>query len=430
MVRAVFLDRDGVLNANLERDGRPVAPTSLAEFRILPGVPEAVRRLKSKGFLVVVVTNQPDVPGGRTPRNTVDAMHARLRDELPIDDIKICFHVDADQCACRKPKAGMLFEAAQSWNIDLAASYIVGDRWRDTEAGRTAGCLTIFVDYGYVQDGPNRPDKVVRSLPEAVTYILDREQSGRKAMTTPTVDQLKVKIFADGADLKGIREAAANPRIEGFTTNPTLMRAAGVNDYKAFALEVLQVVPDRPVSFEVFADDFPTMEYQAREIASWGSNVYVKIPVSNTQREFAGPLIATLSHAGIKLNVTAVMTLEQVGKIAQALAENIPAIVSIFAGRIADTGRDPVPHMAEALRLLRSRPKAELLWASPRELLNIFQADEIGCHIITVTGDHLKKLALVGKNLDDYSRETVEMFHRDAVSARFTIPLAARRAAS
>lgn len=249
-------------------------------------------------------------------------------------------------------------------------------------------------------------------------------------MMTPTVDPLRVKIFADGADLKDIRAAAANPRIKGFTTNPTLMRAAGVDDYKAFALAMLQVVPDRPVSFEVFADDFPTMEAQAREIASWGSNVYVKIPVSNTQREFSGQLIAALSHAGIKLNVTAVMTLEQVGKIGQALAENVPAVVSVFAGRIADTGRDPVPHMAEALKILRSRPKAELLWASPRELLNIFQADEIGCHIITVTTDHLKKLALVGKNLDDYSRETVEMFHRDALAARFTIPLAARRAAS
>ena len=249
-------------------------------------------------------------------------------------------------------------------------------------------------------------------------------------MTTQTVDQLKVKIFADGADLKGIREAATDSRIKGFTTNPTLMRAAGVNDYKVFALEALQIVADRPISFEVFADDFATMEDQACEIASWGGNIYVKIPVTNTQREFAGPLIARLSRAGVKLNVTAVMTLEQVGRIAEALSENVPAIVSVFAGRIADTGRDPVPHMAEALRLLRPRAKAELLWASPRELLNIFQADAIGCHIITVTGDHLKKLALVGKNLDDYSRETVEMFHRDAVSARFAIPLAGRRAAS
>jgi transaldolase len=249
-------------------------------------------------------------------------------------------------------------------------------------------------------------------------------------MTMPSVDQLKIKIFADGADIKAMREAAANPLIQGFTTNPTLMRQAGINDYKAFALDVLKMIPDRPISFEVFADDMPSMEDQGREIASWGENVYVKVPVSNTKGEFCGPLIASLSRAGVKLNVTAIMTLEQVSRVGEALAENVPAVVSVFAGRVADTGRDPVPHMAEALKRLRNRPKAELLWASPRELLNIFQADEIGCHIITVTGDHLKKLGLVGKNLDDYSRETVSMFYKDASSAGYVIPLAAKRAAS
>jgi transaldolase len=247
---------------------------------------------------------------------------------------------------------------------------------------------------------------------------------------TPTVKQLKIKIFADGADLKAMREAAANPLIKGFTTNPSLMRGAGVNDYKAFALDVLKLIPDRPISFEVFADDFSSMEDQAYEIASWGKNVYVKIPVSNTKSEFSGPLIAKLSRAGIKLNVTAIMTLEQVSRVGAALAEATPAVVSVFAGRIADTGVDPVPHMTEALKRLQNRPKAELLWASPREVLNIFQADAIGCHVITVTNDHLKKLSLVGKNLDDYSRETVEMFYKDAVSAGFTIPLAAKRVAS
>jgi transaldolase len=248
-------------------------------------------------------------------------------------------------------------------------------------------------------------------------------------MTKPSIGALSIKIFADGADTRAMLEAAANPLIRGFTTNPTLMRAAGVGDYKAFAQEVLEAIPDRPISFEVFADDFPTMEQQAREIASWGKNIYVKIPVTNTAGEFAGPLIATLSRAGIKLNVTAVMTLEQVASIGDALAETVPAVVSVFAGRIADTGRDPVPLMNEALSILRSRPRAELLWASPRELLNIFQADEIGCHIITVTSDHLKKLALVGKDLDEYSRDTVAMFYKDAVSAKYAIPLAPRRAA-
>jgi transaldolase len=248
-------------------------------------------------------------------------------------------------------------------------------------------------------------------------------------MGSPSVDQLKVKIFADGADLKGMKEAAAQPLVKGFTTNPTLMRQAGVSDYKAFALEVLKLIPDRPVSFEVFADDFPTMEAQGREIASWGDNVYVKVPVTNTKGEFAGPLMTRLSSAGIKLNVTAILTNEQVKRVAAALAKDVPAIVSVFAGRVADTGRDPVPLMREAVALLEDRPKAELLWASPRELLNIFQADEIGCHIITVTADVIRKLALVGKDLDRYSLETVAMFYKDALTAAFTIPIGSERAA-
>lgn len=249
-------------------------------------------------------------------------------------------------------------------------------------------------------------------------------------MNTPNVAKLKIKIFADGANINGIKEAATNPLVKGFTTNPTLMRAAGVTDYKAFALNVLKAIPDRPISFEVFADDFRTMEDQAREIASWGTNIYVKIPVSNTNGDFCGPLIATLSRAGIKLNITAVFTHEQVSRIAEALAKDTQAVVSIFAGRIADTGRDPVPHMREALALLKHLPQAELLWASPRELLNIFQADEIGCHIITVTPDVINKLTLVGKDMNSYSRETVMMFHNDATKAAYSIPLAAQRAAS
>src|ERR1700761_4011714 len=238
-------------------------------------------------------------------------------------------------------------------------------------------------------------------------------------MGSPSVDKLRVKFFAAGADLKGMKEAAALPLVKGFTTNPTLMRQAGVSDYKAFALDVLKLIPDRPVSFEVFADDFPTMEAQGREIASWGDNVYVKVPVTNTKGEFAGPLMTRLSSAGIKLNVTAIMTNAQVKDVAAALAKDVPAVVSVFAGRIADTGRDPVPLMAEALKILKPRPKAGLLWASPREVLNIFQGDEIGCHVITVTADHLKKLALVGKDLDGYSRETVSNFYKDATAAGY-----------
>ena len=233
--------------------------------------------------------------------------------------------------------------------------------------------------------------------------------------------KLRVKLFADGADIAGIKEMVANPDIKGFTTNPTLMRKAGITDYKAFALDVLEVVPDRPVSFEVFADDFPTMEKQALEIASWGKNVNIKIPVTNTKGEFCGALVKRLSEAGVQLNITAVMTLDQVQRITDQLAPQTPAIVSVFAGRIADTGRDPLPIMAESIRILKAKPKAELIWASPRELLNIFQADQVGCHIITATNDILKKLSLVDKDLDKYSLETVEMFYKDATFAGFSI---------
>ena len=240
-------------------------------------------------------------------------------------------------------------------------------------------------------------------------------------MFASTTQDLKIKLFADGADLVGMKEMSLNPMIRGFTTNPTLMRKAGVHDYRAFAREVIRAIPDRPLSFEVFADDFGEMERQAAEIASWGKNVSVKIPVTNTRGEFAGPLIGRLSLSGVRVNVTAVMTIEQVELITQCLATDVPAIISVFAGRIADTGRDPVPLMAEAVRIMRSKPKSELIWASPRELLNIFQADSIGCHIITATNDILKKLSLVGKSLDKYSLETVEMFYNDAQAAGYNI---------
>jgi transaldolase len=239
----------------------------------------------------------------------------------------------------------------------------------------------------------------------------------------PRLEDLRVKLFADGADLTTIAELAKRPGIKGFTTNPTLMRKAGVADYRQFARDVLAVVSDRPVSFEVFSDEFDEMEQQALEIASWGENVYVKIPVTNTLGEFAGPLIKRASAAGVKLNVTALMTLHQVARVMECLAERTPSCLSVFAGRIADTGRDPVPIMAEAVRLLKAHPLAEVIWASPRELLNIIQADAIGCHIITATSDVLAKLPLIGKDLLEFSLETVRMFRQDALQAGFTIEL-------
>ncbi|HLN24586.1 MAG TPA: transaldolase [Patescibacteria group bacterium] len=235
------------------------------------------------------------------------------------------------------------------------------------------------------------------------------------------LDQLKVKIFADGADFDSIMALYANPLIKGFTTNPTLMRKAGVTDYAAFARKLAAAVPDRPLSLEVLADDLPSMQAQAQVVASWGKNINVKIPVTTTSGEFTGPIVAALSAAGVVVNVTAVFTLEQVAAITQLLHPDTPAIVSVFAGRIADTGVDPVPLMTEAVRILAARPKAELIWASPRELLNVFQADEVGCHIITVTTDLLAKLALVGKPLEAFSRETVDMFYTDAIAAGYLI---------
>jgi transaldolase len=236
-----------------------------------------------------------------------------------------------------------------------------------------------------------------------------------------TLADLRVKIFADGADRDEMLALAQNPLIKGFTTNPTLMRKAGVVDYTKFADEVLRSITTRPVSFEVFSDDFDEMERQARAIAGWGSNVYVKIPITNTRGASAQTLVRRLSDAGVKVNVTAVLTLDQVEGISRCFADDVPGYVSVFAGRIADTGRDPLPIMAAALERLASRPRVELIWASPRELLNVFHADQIGCHIITVTADILKKLSLVGTNLDQYSLETVKMFYEDARSAGYSL---------
>jgi transaldolase len=232
---------------------------------------------------------------------------------------------------------------------------------------------------------------------------------------------LKIKIYADGADKSAIQALYDNPLIKGFTTNPTLMRKSGVIEYCDFAREILEAIPDRPISFEVIADEFTEMEKQALEIASWGENVQVKIPVTNTKGEPSDHLLRRLAAAGVQVNVTALLTLDQVRRVSESLADGPLCKVSVFAGRIADTGRDPVPMMAAAVELLRPYPNLELIWASPRELLNIFQADAIGCHIITVTNDLLKKLCLVGKDLHEYSRETVAMFYEDAKAAGYRL---------
>jgi transaldolase len=233
--------------------------------------------------------------------------------------------------------------------------------------------------------------------------------------------QLRIKIFADGADKAGMLEMYRNPSIAGFTTNPTLMRKAGITDFEAFARDILREIPDRPISFEVFSDDFAEMERQARLIASWGENVCVKIPVTDTKGASAAPLVKKLAGEGIKLNVTALLTVEQVRVVTNALAGGGPSYISLFAGRIADAGVDPIPLARESLEIMAPHKHLELIWASPREILNIVQADAIGVHVITVTNDLLAKLPSLGKDLTQFSLETVQMFHRDAAAAGFDL---------
>jgi len=235
------------------------------------------------------------------------------------------------------------------------------------------------------------------------------------------VQDLNVKIFADGADKYAMLEMYDKSFIKGLTTNPTLMNKAGIKDYRAFCKDILIYIKDKPLSFEVFSDNFKEMERQALEIASWGENVYVKIPITNTKNENCYSLVKSLAREKVKLNVTALMTLDQVVNVVDSLDTSVPSYISIFAGRIADTGRDPIPIMVSALDIMKVNPLSELIWASPRELLNIFQADDIGCHVITVTNDILKKLSLVGYDLNKYSLDTVKMFYNDAVVAGFKL---------
>jgi transaldolase len=244
-------------------------------------------------------------------------------------------------------------------------------------------------------------------------------------MSTP-VTQLRVKVFADGADKTHILRLAGNPLVKGFTTNPTLMRQAGVTDYEGFAREVVGIIDGKPISFEVFSDEFDEMYEQAVRIAGWGDNVYVKIPITNTRGDSSQDLIRRLAERGVKLNVTAIMTRDQVRSTAESLAGGPPSYISVFAGRIADTGRDPLPEIKAALDTIRRQPQIELIWASPREVLNVFQAHDVGCHIITVTPEILKKLSSAGKDLGEFSLETVRMFRSDAVAAGFNLPAAAR----
>jgi len=417
--RAVFLDRDGVINRALEREARPYPPASLGEFEILPEVPGALARLKAAGFLLVVATNQPDVGRGTLAKEVVENIHAHMLARLPIDRVEVCFHPGkgGSDCDCRKPKPGMLFRAAGELELDLARSWMVGDRWRDVDCGHAAGCRTIFIDRGYAEELKQKPDFLARNLAEAADIILNRLNIMKR-----TLKDLKIKIFADGADKKGMLELNANSLITGMTTNPTLMRKAGLTNFEAFARDILESISVKPLSLEVFSDEFPEMKRQALKINGWANNVYVKIPITNTRGESALPLIKELAAEGVKLNVTAILTLDQVRGVAAALNPQVPAVVSVFAGRIADTGVDPVTIMIESKKLLAGVPQAELLWASVREVLNIFQANDCGCHIVTVPHDILgKALKMSGMDLGELSLDTVKMFANDAKAAGFSL---------
>ncbi len=412
MKRAIFLDRDGVLNATVICDGRSHPPSSVAEIKILDGVAEACTLLKSLGFYLIIVTNQPDVGRGTQNRETVEAIHRKICNDLPIDRVEVCYDSgDGIPSKFRKPEPGMLLAAATELSLDIRNSYMIGDRWRDIDAGKAAGCKTILIENHYTGE-PFRalPNWRVPNLLEAAHMIACTE----KDRESKQISNLRVKLFADCADISDI--VSMEPLVHGFTTNPSLMNQAGIRDYEAFAKTVLSAVPNKPVSFEVFSDDFSEMRRQALKIHHWQENVYVKVPVTNSRGESTIPLIRELSKENLKLNITALLTRSQMRSVASALNPEVPSIVSVFCGRIADTGRDPMPMMRESLHILRARqPGAKLLWASVREPLNIYQAEECGCDIITVQRGILEKaLKFCGMDLMALSIATVRTFKADS----------------
>jgi len=407
-------------------DGLPESPHTLDEVELLPGAAAALARLTRAGVRIAIATNQPAAAKGQTSREVLDAIHETIvraaeAEGGRIESSHVCYHRAEDGCTCRKPLPGLLREALVAVPGSSAeAAWMVGDRATDVLAGRAAHFRTALLGASLFPGDDERlraegaePSFRGNNLMAFVDHLLER------FVPAPST----IKLFSDGADLASLLEMAKNPKIAGFTTNPTLMRKAGLSYYVAFAKQVLEHITDRPISFEVFADEFDQMASQARLIASWAKNVYVKVPITNTRGESSLPLVKELSvKGGVQLNVKALCTLDQVRGCADALVGGAPAVISVFAGRIADTGRDPAPLMREARAIIdASRAPAELLWASPRELLNIVQAEEAGAHIITVPPDMLKKLVLFGKDLAEYSLETVKMFHNDAKAAGYTL---------
>jgi transaldolase len=441
----ILLDRDGVLNYAVvdPEHGTIDSPLHPSQVSLIPGVGKALARLTAAGYGLAIVTNQPAAAKKKTTRANLQAVHEAVVAGVSSEGGRIlsshiCFHRSEDACACRKPKPGLILEALEcNPGFDRVGAWMVGDGVTDVQAGAALGLQTAFL-------GPRKCDacKIVglyeltptwwgADLPAFADHLLANE--GPPAMIVarpretvadpaPSRNRLRVKVFADGANLESMLALAGDPLIKGFTTNPTLMRQSGVKEYTIFSRQVLEAIPDKPISFEVLADDPQEIRRQALLIARWGKNVYVKIPVTNSEGVPLAALVNDLSHQGVKINVTAVFTLEQVAATCQALKGGAPSVVSVFAGRIADSGQDPVPHMRVALSICRSVDDAiELLWASPREILNVVQADEIGVDIITVTEAIRTKLHLLGKDLTEFSRETVLMFKKDGESAGFRL---------
>ena len=385
---------------------------------------DACAELDRAGLPLIVVTNQPDIARGRSTRADVDAFNAALRSQLPITAVVVCPHDDGDDCACRKPRPGMLVESAAALGFDLAASVMVGDRWRDIAAGRAAGTSTVFVDHGYAESARAdvAADLTVPALLDAVPYILDRSLSSEQPIHDAPHPTSRVKIFADGADLDGIRRLAADPMIQGITTNPTLMRAAGVADYEAFAHDVLAAVGGKPVSFEVLSDDFDEMEKQALRIGAWADNVYVKIPVTNTKGERTATVLRNLASSGVRVNVTAVFTPQQVAWILDA-HRGRPAELRLGVRRAhRRRRRRPDPRDARGPGRARVRPRHRVDLGQPsrgaehrpgrRDRLSHHHRD---ARPAQEAGRAWARIST------QFSLETVQMFRRDAEAAGYTL---------
>jgi transaldolase len=384
--KAFFFDRDGILNKAIVKNRKPYSPKFPHQLEKNYEILNLIKHLKKNKFIIIVITNQPELSRGGLFKYSSIFMNFLIEKYFLIDEIFVCGHNKKDRCNCRKPKNGMLISAAKKWNIDFKKSFLIGDRWKDIEAGNSVGCKTIYIDYNFKMNKFNN-----------------------------------TKIFADGADFNEMIKLSKTSFVKGLTTNPSLMRKNGISDYESFAKKILKKIKKKPLSFEVFSDNIDEMKEQALKINSWGKNIYVKIPITNTKKKSTAKLIKYLTSKNIKVNVTAVMTLKQVKEVLKNLNPKIPSYISIFAGRIADTGRDPVPTMQAALKLMKKNKNCELIWASTREIYNIYQSSQIKCHIITVTADLIRKFPLLNYNLERYSLDTVKGFRSDAVKSKFKI---------